>query len=288
MKKILVTGSEGQLGKEIQSICDRYPHYDFLFLSKKELDITNEENLIVFFDKEKIDILINCAAYTKVDLSEQKSSVAKAVNSSAVSTLSRLAVAYNFCLIHISTDYVFDGEKKTPYTENDPCNPLGVYGRTKFQGEREILNIKPRGIIIRTSWLYSTYRENFFNKILELSKTNNEIKVVNDQFGTPTYAAFLAETILKIIGSDSFVEITSNPEIFHISNEGSCSWFDFASRIVKKTESTTKIIPCTTSEYPSDTKRPSYSVLDNKKAHQIFGLKPLNWLDSLDNCINRD
>ena len=285
MRRILVTGSDGQLAHEISLESRNIHDHKFIFTSKEDLDITNEKKLIKYFDNEKFDIVINCAAYTAVDNSEKYPSIAYKVNHLSVETLSNLALLYDYSLIHFSSDYVFNGQKKSPYNEEDDTTPLGAYGRSKLQGEEAIIRISPRGMIIRTSWLYSTYKKNFFNTILDLCNLKKEIKVVNDQIGTPTYAADLASILLKIIISDKFYKVLESLEIFHLTNEGQCSWFEFASKIVSFCNLDCRVLPCSTEEFTTLCNRPSYSVLSNEKIKKAFGLPLPIWEDSLKRCI---
>lgn len=278
MNNILVTGSEGQLGSELRTIALDFPDYNLLFTNRINLDITDHKAVKHFIESNKINAIINCAAYTAVDKAESEPALADAINHLAVANFAKLSKENNIKLIHISSDYVFDGNSQKPYIETDTPNPQSVYGQTKLYGELAIQKINPaNSIIIRTAWLYSKFGNNFVKKMLRLGKTRREISVVSDQIGTPTNAADLALAILKILPR---LENTS-VELFHYSNEGVCSWYDFASEIFKIKAIKTVVNRVKTSEFPTLVKRPTYSVLDKAKIKTFFDLSVPFWKDSL-------
>ncbi len=278
MNNILVTGSEGQLGSELRTIAPDFPDYNLLFTNRINLDITDHKAVKQFIESNKINAIINCAAYTAVDKAESEPALADAINHLAVVNFAILSKENNIKLIHISSDYVFDGNSQKPYVETDTPNPQSVYGLTKLDGELAIQKINPaNSIIIRTAWLYSKFGNNFVKKILRLGKTRREISVVSDQIGTPTNAADLALAILMILPR---LENTS-VELFHYSNEGMCSWYDFAFEIFKIRAIKTVVNSVKTSEFPTLVKRPTYSVLDKSKIKTFFDLAIPFWKDSL-------
>lgn len=283
MFNILVTGSKGQLGSEIQKLSANY-NYNFFFTDKDNLDITNSHAVNQFIKINGINIIINCAAYTAVDKAESDEDSADTINHKAVKYLAQCAKEHNIKLIHISTDYVFDGENHLPYKEDDETNPSGVYGKTKLAGEQEIIEINPKdSIIIRTSWVYSTYGANFVKTMLRLGKEKEQLGVIYDQIGTPTYARDLAKAILDI-----FPNIKSEKvEIYNYSNEGVLSWYDFAKEIMRMSKSTCQINPIETYEYPTPAKRPHYSLLNKSKIKNEFNLSIPYWKDSLDECLQK-
>mgnify|MGYP005661625341 FL=1 len=278
MNNILVTGSEGQLGSELRTIALDFPDYNLLFTNRVNLDIIDHKAVKHFIESNKINAIINCAAYTAVDKAESEPALADAINHLAVANFAILSKENNIKLIHISSDYVFDGKRQNPYVETDTPNPQSVYGQTKLDGELAIQKINPaNSIIIRTSWLYSKFGNNFVKKMIRLGKTRREISVVSDEIGTPTNAADLAHAILKILPR---LENTS-VELFHYSNEGVCSWYDFALEIFKIREIKTVVNTVKTSEFPTIVKRPTYSVLDKAKIKTFFDLTIPTWKDSL-------
>ncbi|CEN44451.1 dTDP-4-dehydrorhamnose reductase [Capnocytophaga canis] len=276
MKNILVTGANGQLGSEIQNIQGKTKNY--FFTDASDLDITNRQAISDFVKKNNIQIVVNCAAYTNVDKAEDDIQTANLINNIAVGYLAEVCKENNASLIHISTDYVFGGTKNTPYSETDPTEPLGIYGRTKLEGEKTIQNADIDYLIIRTSWLYSlSFGHNFVKTIQRLSSERNELKVVFDQVGTPTNARDLAAFIVHIIEKDLY----KKREVYHFSNEGVCSWFDFATEIVRMSGNDCLIKPCLSSEFPSKVKRPSYSVLDKSKLKNDFNYTISHWKEAL-------
>ena len=278
MNNILVTGSEGQLGSELRAIAFRFTQYNLFFTNRLTLDITDYNAVKAFTETNKINAIINCAAYTSVDSAESKSKLADAVNHLAVANLAKIAKQNNIKFIHISTDYVFDGNSQRPYNENDTPNPQSVYGQTKLDGELAMQKINPaNSIIIRTSWLYSKLGNNFAKKIIALAKTKDNLNVVSDQIGSPTSAVDLAAAIFTILP-----KIKNNSvEVFHYSNAGLCSWYDFALEIFRIKNIKTLVNAVKTSEFPMLVKRPTYSVLDKSKIKTRFDLEITSWKDSL-------
>lgn len=281
MLNILVTGSNGQLGSEIQELSSHFP-YTFFFTCKEKLDITNEHALHSFIEAHAIHAIINCAAYTAVDKAESEEALADKINHQAVKYLASVAKEKNIKLIHISTDYVFNGTNYRPYLETDATNPQSIYGKTKLLGENALLHVKlPNSIIIRTSWVYSSYGANFVKTMLRLGKEKDALGVIYDQVGTPTYAKDLAKAILDILPLIS----TTQTEIYHYSNEGVCSWYDFAKEIMKMAKLTCKVNPIETAQYPTPAKRPHYSLLNKTKIKNDYTVDIPYWKDSLDECL---
>jgi len=281
MLNILVTGSNGQLGSEIKELSSLYPH-NFFFTCKDNLDITNAGSIEAFIQKNTITAIINCAAYTAVDKAESDQENADKINHQAVKHLATIAKANAIKLIHISTDYVFDGTNHKPYTETDATNPQSIYGKTKFLGEQALLHVNPQNaIIIRTSWVYSSYGANFVKTMLRLGREKESLGVIYDQVGTPTYAKDLAKTILDILPS---IE-NSKFKIYNYSNEGVLSWYDFAKEIMKMAKLTCKINPIETKDYPTPAKRPHYSLLNKSKIKKEYNIEISYWKDSLDRCL---
>ena len=282
MNNILVTGSYGQLGSELKEIAPNYQDYNFLFTDVKDLDITNHNAVAAFIKSNNINVIINCAAYTAVDKAEEQKDVANAINHLAVANFAQIAKDKNIKLIHISTDYVFDGTNHKPYVETDTPNPKSVYGQTKLNGELAMQQINPaNSIIIRTSWVYSKFGNNFVKTMLRLAETRDEISVVADQVGTPTNAADLAEAILTILPK----MINETVELFHYSNEGVCSWYDFAKAIFEIQGLTLKVNPIPSSQYPTPAERPFYSVLNKTKIKEVFKFEIPYWKDSIVSCL---
>ena len=284
MSRILVTGANGQLGSELKDLSSRYPNNTFAFTDVAELDICNHTAVKEFIVKNEINIIINCAAYTAVDKAEEQFELSNKINHLAVKNFASIAKEYNIKLIHISTDYVFDGTNHVPYQETDKPNPQSVYGQTKLDGELAIQKINPAStIIIRTSWVYSNYGNNFVKTMLRLGKERNELGVIVDQIGTPTYARDLAKTILEIFPKINY----KNVEVFHFSNEGVCSWYDFANAIFEIKGINVKVNALETFQYPTSAQRPSYSVLNKNKIKNKFQIEIPNWKDSLIVCLQR-
>lgn len=287
-KNILITGANGQVGKEFQSLVSNQKCAEdvnhFYFTTKEMLDICDKESLEYFVKKNKIDVIVNGAAYTAVDDAERNSALAFEVNEHAVRNLAEISKMYDLKLIHISTDYVFDGTSHTPLIENDKINPQGVYAQSKLAGEEAILKIKPKGAsIIRTSWLYSANGHNFVKTMLRVGTQKEEIDVVCDQIGTPTYARDLARTILIMVDK---IENHEEVNIYHYSNEGNCSWYDFAQAIFEIAQIDCKVNPISAQDYPTPAKRPPYSVLNKDKIKNTYNLKIPYWRDSLKSCIS--
>lgn len=285
--KVLVTGANGQLGSEIKAKASEFPNFKFLYTDVNELDLTDFEAVKLFFDREKPSFVINCAAYTAVDIAETDAELAKLINTKVPASLGKAAKSVNCKVVHISTDYVFDGLSCTPYSETDLVDPDSVYGKTKLNGEIALVKENSASMIIRTSWLYSAYGTNFVKTMVRLGQERDELKVVADQVGTPTHAADLANAIMMIIQQAS-----ANPEawkagIYHYSNEGVCSWYDFAKAILEFSNIECNICPITTEEYPTPAKRPAYSVLNKSKIKRNFGLRIPYWRDSLKVCIQQ-
>jgi len=282
-RTVLVTGAKGQLGSELQKLSSRYSELNLFFTDREELDISDRSRLEAFCTKNKIEIIINCAAYTAVDKAEEDFDNADKINHLAVQYLGEISNAHNISLIHISTDYVFDGESHKPYVEEDPVAPQGVYGKTKLLGEQALLRINPKNsIIIRTSWVYSSFGNNFVKTMLRLGEERDELGVIFDQVGTPTYAGDLAEAILELLPKIN----NENVEIFHYSNEGVCSWYDFAKTIFELSNTTCKVNPIETKEYPTPATRPHYSLLNKAKIKNSFNLEVPYWKNSLQVCLN--
>ena len=256
----------------------------FVFTDVEELDITSAEAIEAFFEQENVDVVVNCAAYTAVDLAEDNEEQADLINHKAVVILADACKRHNATLVHISTDYIFSGDADTPYNEESTPAPISVYGRTKLAGERAILESGCKYIILRTAWLYSEFGRNFVKTMRELTATRSEVKVVADQIGTPTYASDLAKAITYIIDSGQL----SKCGIYHYSNEGACSWYDFACEIARLSGNLEcKIKPCTTADYPTKARRPHYSVLDKSKFVATFGITIPEWKESLKGLFKR-
>lgn len=281
---VLITGANGQLGKEIVNLAPHFPKLRFIETDKKSLDISNADAVKYFIHQHNIGAVINCAAYTQVDAAETNESAAYAINHLAVKNLAHLAKEFQFKLIHISTDYVFDGTATKPYIENHPVNPQNVYGQSKLLGEQAILNINPPNtIIIRTSWLYSQFGNNFVKTIYKLSAEKEKLTVVSDQIGSPTYAANLAQCILQIIPKIN----QEQASIYHFANQGSCSWYQFAQEIVSLSKHQCFVVPVTSANYPTVAKRPNYSVMNCDKIKNTFNISIPHWQEALQVCISK-
>lgn len=282
--RILVTGSNGQLGSEIRNIAPNYSDIDFVFTDIDELDITNADAIDNYFEENEFDFLINCAAYTAVDKCESNKLIAREINVLAVKSLAIACSKYNIGMIQISTDYVYDGLNHLPYKETDFTNPQSFYGETKLEGEEMVEEFCNNGIIIRTSWLYSSFGNNFVKTVLKYTKERDLMRVVYDQIGSPTYAADLAKIIVENIDKLTYM---SGVHIFNYSNEGVCSWYDFAKAIVEIKEIDCKIKPIETFEYPLPANRPSYSVLNKAKIKNELDTEIPYWKDSLKKCLKK-
>lgn len=280
---VLITGANGQLGNEIKKLAPEFQSCQFLFLDLPELDITNEEQLRQVIAEKNINALINCAAYTAVDKAENDREKAEAVNATGPELLAKLTTEFQLKFIHISTDFVFDGCTYIPYQEDDSTNPVSVYGETKLQGEQLVLQNNPNAIVIRTSWLYSAHGNNFVKTMQRLGRERDGLGVIFDQVGTPTWAGDLAAACLTILNDPDSGK--SKTGIFHFSNEGAISWYDFAVSIMKLSSIDCQIKPIGTNEYPTPAKRPAYSVMNKSKIKATFGLKIPHWESSLNRCI---
>ena len=278
---ILVTGGNGQLGNEMR-VVSKESRNRYIFTDVVELDITNLEAIRYMLKMERVDVVVNCAAYTNVDRAEEDEIMADLLNNKAAGNLAVVAKEVGATLIHVSTDYVFQGDKNTPYKEDCETSPLGVYGRTKLAGERSIQATGCNYLIFRTAWLYSSYGKNFVKTMQRLTRDKNSLKVVFDQVGTPTYAGDLAAIIYKVIEKD----MLDKQGIYHFSNEGVCSWYDFAQEVCELSGNACNIEPCHSDEFPSKVKRPNFSVLDKTKVKETFGAKVPYWKVSLKHCIN--
>ena len=283
MLNILVTGSNGQLGSEIKELSKEYS-YNFFFTNRTNIDITSKENIKDFCQTNNINAIINCAGYTAVDKAESDEINADLINRKTVKKLALVCQELNIKLIHISTDYVFDGKNFKPYIEEFQTNPQGVYGKTKLDGENEMIKINPlNSIIIRTSWVYSYYGGNFVKTMLRLGKEKESLGVIFDQIGTPTYAKHLAKVILDILPQIDNQKV----EIYNYSNEGVLSWYDFAKEIMKMAKLDCKINPIETFQYPTPAKRPHFSLLNKSKIKNKFNIEIPYWKDGLDDCLKR-
>ena len=280
---ILITGANGQLGSEIKALSSAYPQFHFTYADLPELDITDKIAVQNIIGKNSIDGIINCAAYTAVDKAESDAVIAEKVNALAVKNLVDVSEDNGIKLLHISTDYVFDGTKHTPYNVDDPVAPIGVYGITKRKGEEYILNSMTDSVIIRTSWLYSAYGNNFVKTMLRLGNERDELGVIFDQVGTPTYARDLAKACLEIMAT--LERWNAKGKVYHFSNEGVASWFDFAKTIMELGERNCQVNPIETKDYPTPAQRPHYSVLNKAAIKADFGIKIPYWRDSLKECI---
>jgi dTDP-4-dehydrorhamnose reductase len=285
--KVLITGSNGQLGSEIIDLACDYENLECVFKDLPELDICDTEVLNTFIIDQHINAVINCAGYTAVDKAEEDLVTASKVNAKGVLNLVNALKKVDGKLIHISTDYVFDGNHSQPYKESDPVSPKGVYGETKRAGELAVLNSSIDAIVIRTSWLYSAYGNNFVKTMLRLGNDKESTQVVFDQIGTPTFAKDLAKTCLDILSNTDSTSISKKGKIYHYSNEGVTSWYDFARAIMEISNIDCNIIPIETKDYPTQAIRPLYSVLDKSKITSDFKVTIPHWRDSLANCLKK-
>jgi len=279
-KTILVTGANGQLGREMQVIAAAYPAYHFLFVAKETLPIDEVDTVKKYFADHSIDVCVNCAAYTAVDKAETETASAFAINADAVGNLASQCKEHKASFIHISTDYVFDGTATEPYKEDHPVNPVNAYGASKLKGEQLALQNNPDSIIIRTSWVYSSFGNNFVKTMLRLMKERESINVVADQQGCPTYAADLAAAIMHIISAGN-----NSAGIYNFSNSGIINWHEFAVAIKELSGSNCIVNPIPSSQYPTPAKRPAYSVMDTSKITSTFGVTIPAWKESLKKCI---
>ena len=279
---ILITGAKGQLGSELRIVSEQFPQHNYFFTDVDTLDICDKDALTVFVEKNAITCVVNCAAYTTVDKAEDDEALCHKINALAVQNLGEVATAQNAKMIHVSTDYVFDGTNHKPYTEDMAVCPTNVYGRTKLAGEELLMKVCPNAVVVRTSWLYSAFGNNFVKTMMRLGSERDTLNVIFDQVGTPTYATDLAQAIFAIID-------TEQPQsgIYHYSNEGVCSWYDFTIAILKNAKITCKVNPIESSAYPVRTPRPHYSVLNKAKFKSTFQVEIPHWESSLIQCIER-
>ncbi len=281
MKTVLITGSNGQLGSEMQLASKRYDAFRYIFTDVAELDICDKAALESFAVENKVDVIVNCAAYTAVDKAEDDQELCYKINRDAVKNIGEVAAKNGLKVIHVSTDYVFDGTNYIPYTEDMQVCPATIYGKSKLEGEEALLETCENAVIIRTSWLYSIYGNNFVKTMIKLGRERSELNVIFDQVGTPTNAADLADSILKIMSSENFV-----PGIYHFSNEGVCSWYDFTKTIHRLAEIDCNVKPIETKDYPAKTPRPHYSVLNKAKIKSTYGILIPYWEESLKKCVD--
>ena len=278
--KILVTGSNGQLGHELRPLLDKEFPGAAIFTDVEELDITDAKAVEAFVLDNEITHIVNCAAYTAVDRAEEEKMQCARINTDAVKNIAMAADACGARIIHISTDYVFDGTSHRPYRESDKVNPISQYGTTKRKGETALLALSPDAIIIRTAWLYSAHGHNFVKTMLRLADTQKEIRVVCDQIGTPTFARDLAKAVVKVLGSHQWV-----PGIYHFTDEGAASWYDFAKAVFRIARRQVKVVPIPTEDYPTPASRPYYSILDRTRIKATYGVEIPHWEESLQTCI---
>ncbi len=280
MNTILITGSNGQLGNEMQEASKRYNSFNYLFTDVAELDICNMSALEAYVVENNVNIIVNCAAYTAVDKAEDDQELCYKINCDAVRNIGEVAAKNKLKVIHVSTDYVFDGTNYIPYTEDMPVCPISVYGKSKLDGEKALMDVCNQTVIIRTSWLYSSFGGNFVKTMIKLGTERNTLNVIFDQIGTPTYAADLANSILQIIIAEKFIT-----GIYHYSNEGVCSWYDFTKTIHRIAGIDCIVLPIETKDYPTRTPRPHYSVLNKSKIKSTYGISIPYWEESLEKCI---
>ncbi len=286
MPKILVTGGNGQLGQSIQSIEKKYKELDFIYTDVNDLDICNLDELRDFLANNKVQYLINCAAYTAVDKAEQEQTLAKKINSEALENIGIATAEKNIKVLHVSTDYVFDGKSFKPYTEDELAVPESFYGQTKLLGEKLLLQNQPDSVILRTSWLYSEFGNNFVKTMIKLGNDRDELNVVADQIGTPTYAVDLADALLTIIKKVENKESKFHTGVYHFSNEGVCSWYDFTKNIHQIMEIDCNVMPIESKDYPTAAPRPFYSVLNKSKIKTTFKINIPYWKTSLERCLS--
>jgi dTDP-4-dehydrorhamnose reductase len=280
IKTVAVTGANGQLGKELALISRLYPQFQFSFLSRENFPLGDPEKMELWLSGHPVDMLINCAAYTAVDKAESETADAYKINGDGPGIIARLLAEHGGKLIQLSTDYVFDGHSSKPLNEEALTNPINIYGASKLKGERSAMANNPQTLVIRTSWLYSSFGNNFVKTMMRLMKTKESIRVVSDQKGSPTYAADLAAAILTILCADKFI-----PGIYHYSNEGETTWYEFAKEIKRITGSPCTISPVESSGYPTAARRPAYSLLDKSKIKRDYNLAVPGWKTSLAICI---
>lgn len=283
-KNILVTGSNGQLGSEIRKIAPEFPDFNFQFTSREDLPLEDTESIRRIFEEQQYHYCINCAAYTAVDKAEENQDEAFLINAASVENLAIICHEHQTKLIHISTDYVFNGKSKKPLKEEDGVSPLNIYGRSKLRGEELLLNKNPNALILRTSWVYSSFGNNFVKTIFRLCKEGKKLNVINDQFGCPTYAVNIAAVIIHLI---LHTENNENPiGILHYCDKGVTNWYDFARAIKNYSACRCEITPVTTAQYKTAAKRPQYSILDSSKIQKLLELQIPSWQQSLKKCLN--
>jgi dTDP-4-dehydrorhamnose reductase len=280
MKTILITGSKGQLGSEMQQAAVRYPQFNYIYTDVDELDICDKIALNGFVKANLVNFIVNCAAYTAVDKAEDDVELCYKINSDAVRNIGEVATLNGIKVVHVSTDYVFDGTNHIPYIENQEVSPATVYGKSKLAGEEALMESCKESVIIRTSWLYSSFGNNFVKTMMKLGTERESLNVIFDQIGSPTYAADLAEAIMKVVSSDDFV-----PGIYHFSDEGVCSWYDFTKTIHKIAGISCNVQPIESKDFPVRTPRPHYSVLNKAKIKSTYGITIPHWEESLEKCI---
>ena len=282
MKSILVTGAKGQLGVALRNLEEKFDGVELFYTDVDTLDICEKAQIEAFIKLHRIDAIVNCAAYTAVDKAEDETELCMRINRDAVRNIGEVAASAGAKVIHISTDYVFDGSAVTPYREDDATNPVSVYGASKLAGERSLMSVCPESVIIRTAWLYSETGGNFVKTMLRLGKERDAIGVVADQKGSPTYAENLANVIKNVLMSKRFV-----PGIYHYTNEGSCTWYDFAVKIFEMAGMKCSVNPLTTAEYPTRAKRPAYSILDKSKIKDVYHVNIPKWEHGLERCLKQ-
>lgn len=288
IKHLLVTGSRGQLGQSFKAIANSYPDFIFTFAARTDLDLSSEQSIDDYFQHHQFDLIINCAAYTAVDKAEAEPTLANQINHLAVKQLAEIAQHHNIKLIHISTDYVFNGQQYRPYIESDEVGPKSVYGQSKLDGEQALLSALPnKGLIVRTSWVYSEYGNNFVKTMLRLGQERTSLNVIFDQVGAPTYAGDLAKAIMTIVTSEAYNQPQVTTEIYHYSNEGVCSWYDFAKTIFELSNIDCNVSPIETKDYPTPATRPHYSLLNKAKIKQQYAMTIPYWKDSLQACLSQ-
>ncbi len=286
MSKILITGANGQLGSEINALKEAYPTFEFVFTDVAELDITDPVDLDAKLQSIAPSVIVNCAAYTAVDKAESDLALAEKINSLAPKLLAEASKKYGIFLLYVSTDYVFDGTAHIPYTEEVATSPDSAYGSTKLDGELHVQNGCDDYLIIRTSWLYSAYGNNFVKTMKRLGNERDELGVIFDQIGTPTYAGDLAKAILDIVEAKEAGSVSDVSGVYHYSNEGVCSWYDFANEIFRQEKIECHVKPIETSEYPTAANRPHYSVMNKRKIKTTFGIAIPHWVESLSVCLD--
>ncbi len=280
MTTILITGSNGQLGNEMQQAAVRFPDFNYIYTDVAELDICDKSALDAFVKANNVNVIVNCAAYTAVDKAEDDVELCYKINRDAVRNIAEVATENKVKVVHVSTDYVFDGTNYLPYTEDMPVCPATVYGKSKLEGEQVLLKNCKESVILRTAWLYSSFGNNFVKTMMKLGAERDSLGVIFDQVGTPTYAADLADAILQLLRNETFV-----PGIYHFSDEGVCSWYDFTKTIHRMANITCDVKPIETKDYPARTPRPHFSVLNKSKIKSTYGISIPHWEVSLEKCI---